>query len=111
MNNELACERKRFLELVYCVKKRFLSMYKKANAGHIASSLSCAEILTFVRFFWMKNEDNFILSKGHAAGVLYSVLAEFGMILEEDIETFYNDGTYLGAHPPANKIKGIPFAT
>ena len=86
-------------------------MYQQANAGHIGCSLSCAEILTFLRFGWMSEADELILSKGHAAAALYSVWAEYGILSEADIQTFYKNGTYLAAHPPAGKIKGIPFAT
>jgi len=86
-------------------------MYKKANAGHVGCSLSSLEMIVFAKFELMKAEDEFILSKGHAAALLYSVLAEEGVISEEEIDTFYNNGTYLSAHPPVNKIKGIPFAT
>jgi transketolase len=86
-------------------------MYKMANAGHIGCSLSCTEMLVFVKFGWMRGDDNLILSKGHAAAALYSVLAEEGTLSESDIKTFYKDGTLLSAHPPVNKIKGIPFAT
>lgn len=93
------------------VKKRFIEMYRKANAGHVGCSLSCAEILSFVKLDWAKDTDEIILSKGHAAAVLYSVLAEAGDISESEIETFYQSGTYLAAHPPAGKLKGIPFAT
>jgi transketolase len=93
------------------IKRRFLEMYKTANAGHIGSSLSATEILTFVRFAWMKEYDEIILSKGHAAALLYSLLAEDGTLTEIDIQTFYKNGTYLAAHPPVNKIKRIPFAT
>jgi transketolase len=50
-------------------------------------------------------------SKGHAAALLYSVLAEDGTMSEQEIDSFYKNGTYLSAHPPVNKIKGIPFAT
>jgi len=59
----------------------------------------------------MKTDDEIVLSKGHAAALLYSVLAEDGIISEKEIETFYQNGTFLSAHPPVNKIKGIPFAT
>ncbi|MCX5726134.1 MAG: transketolase [Candidatus Saganbacteria bacterium] len=104
-------KKREFIERAYSVKKRFLSMYKTANAGHVACSLSCTEILVFLKFHWMRKHDNLILSKGHAAGALYSVLAEDGVIPEEEIKTFYQNGTYLGGHPPANKIKEIPFAT
>jgi transketolase len=86
-------------------------MYKKANAGHVGCSLSCLEIITFIKFELMKTGDEIVLSKGHAAALLYSVLAEDGVLSEGDIETFYQNGTWLSAHPPVNKIKGIPFAT
>jgi transketolase len=95
----------------YSVKRRFLAMYRKTGAGHIGCSLSCAEILVFVKFAWMKEDDLLLLSKGHAAGALYSVLAEAGDISESDIQTFYQDGTVLAAHPTGGKIPGVPFGT
>lgn len=93
------------------VKKRFLQMYYVAKAGHIGSSLSCAEILTFVRLGWMQGDDQLVLSKGHAAAALYSVLAEAGDIAEDQIASFYKNNTLLSALPPVNKLKGVPFAT
>jgi transketolase len=99
------------LDHAYAIKKRFLTMYKQANAGHIGCSLSCTEMLVFVRFGWMKEHDVLVLSKGHAAAALYAVLAEAGSLTEEEIKTFYADGTILSAHPPVNKIPDIPFAT
>jgi len=86
-------------------------MYKQANAGHVGCSLSCLEMITYIKFELAADGDEVILSKGHAAAVLYSALAEEGVISEHEIETFYQNGTYLSAHPPVNKIKGIPFAT
>ncbi len=99
------------LNKAFSIKKRFLGMYKAANAGHVGCSLSVAEIITFVRFNWMKDNDEIILSKGHAAASIYSMLAEEGILTEDDIKTFYKNNTYLAAHPPVNKIKRVPFAT
>ena len=96
---------------VKSIKKRFLKMYFENNAGHVGASLSCIEILVFIRMVLMKANDRFILSKGHAAAALYSCLAEQGFLSQEDIQTYYNEGTYLSAHPPVNKIKEIFFAT
>ncbi|MFT3910218.1 MAG: transketolase [Ferruginibacter sp.] len=93
------------------IRNRLIKMYKAANAGHVGCSLSCLEIITFIKFQLMKGDDELILSKGHAAALLYSVLAEDGVIPEAEIESFYKNGTLLSAHPPVNKIKGIPFAT
>jgi transketolase len=98
-------------ERVYSVKKRFLAMYKKAHAGHIGSSLSCAEILVFLKFAWMRDDDTFILSKGHAAAALYSLLAEANVLSDSEIDSFYQEGTRLSAHPPFGTIEQIPFAT
>jgi transketolase len=98
-------------ERALSIKRRFLEMYMRANAGHVGCALSCADILAFVKFGWMEGEDDLILSKGHAAAALYSTLAEAGDLTPEDIATFYRDGTLLSAHPPPGKLPGIPFAT
>lgn len=93
------------------IQKRFLKMYFDANAGHVGSSLSCVDILTFVFFKLFDIQDEFILSKGHAAASLYSSLCEYGLIEEEQIDSFYKNNTYFSAHPPPNKLPKIPFAT
>lgn len=93
------------------IKLRFLAMYKKANAGHVGCSLSCAEMLAMVRFGWMKDGDRLVLSKGHAAAALYATLAEAGTLTDADLATFYQDGTKLAAHPPPALAHEAPFAT
>jgi transketolase len=98
-------------ERVFSVKKRFLAMYRKANAGHIGSSLSCAEILVFLKFAWMTEDDTLLLSKGHAVAALYSLLAEANLLTPSEIDSYYGEGTRLSALPPFNTIKEIPFAT
>jgi transketolase len=98
-------------ERVFSVKQRFLAMYKKAHAGHIGSSLSCAEILVFLRFAWMGDDDTFVLSKGHAVAALYSLLAEVNSLTPGEIDSYYEEGTRLPALPPFNTIAEIPFAT
>jgi transketolase len=98
-------------ERVFSVKKRFLGMYHKAHAGHIGSSLSCAELLVFLRFGWMREHDTFVLSKGHAAAALYSLLAEVHRLTPSQIDSFYQDGTLLPALPPVRVFEEIPFAT
>jgi transketolase len=98
-------------ERVFSIKRRFLGMYKKANAGHIGSSLSCAELLVFLKFAWMSEDDTLVLSKGHAVAALYSLLAELGRLTQSDIDSYYEDGTRLPALPPFNTIPEIPLAT
>ena len=94
-----------------CLRK-ILALYKKADAGHIGASLSCLDILVFLYFATMNEADRFVLSKGHAALALYVVLAKKGFIDESVLDTYYHEGTLLGAHPPcSSRLKGIPFGT
>jgi len=111
LTDSRTAERLQLQERVFSVKKRFLAMYKMANAGHIGSSLSCAEILVFLKHAWMRDEDTFILSKGHAVAAFYALLAEANALDPRELDTFYKDGTRLPALPPVNAIKEIPFAT
>lgn len=111
MREDLAAECVRLAGRALSVKRRFLAMYKKADAGHVGCSLSCAEMLVLLKFAWMQDRDTFILSKGHAAAALYSLLAEAGLLSQDQIDSFYAEGTLLPALPPVNAIKEIPFAT
>jgi transketolase len=91
--------------------RELLGMYKRANAGHIGSSLSCLEILLDV-FKRAGPADQLILSKGHAAAALYVALADAGRLDPALLETFYKDGTLLAAHPPCGRqLPAIPFGT
>ncbi len=104
-------ERVQLQERVFSLKKRFLAMYKRAQAGHIGSSLSCAEILVLLKDAWMRGEDSFVLSKGHAVAALYALLADGEALDPRELETFYGEGTRLPARPPVNTLDEIPFAT
>jgi transketolase len=89
-----------------------LDLYKKVQAGHIGSSLSCMDILVYLYFSRMKDEDKFVLSKGHAAAALYTVLEKTGTISKDELNSYYQNGTFLAAHPPCcGKLKGITFGT
>jgi len=94
-----------------CLQK-VLSLYKKANAGHIGSSLSCLDVLVYLFFKQLKPGDKFILSKGHAALALYVVLSKAGYFPESVLDSYYQDGTLLAAHPPCSgKLNGVVFGT
>ena len=95
-------------ERAFSIKKRLLAMHLKAHAGHVGSSLSCAELLTLLKFAWMRGDDSFVLSKGHAATALYSLLAEVNVLSASQIDSYLEDGTGLPAHPPFSGIKEIP---
>lgn len=93
------------------LRLKVLSLYKKANAGHIGCSLSCIDLLIAALIQQKRPQDSFLLSKGHAAAALYVALNHIGEISDEVLDTFYQDGTTLPAHPAPNQHAGIPFAT
>ena len=100
------------LEIRKKCAKTLIDLYKNANAGHIGSSFSCLEILIDLCFNRMKAEDIIVLSKGHAAGALYTTLSLSGKLPEADLSSFYKNDTILAAHPPCSrKIESIPFGT
>lgn len=98
-------------ELQGTLRLRLLELYKTANAGHIACSLSCIDILIVLLIGYKKKYDTFILSKGHAAGAIYVCLNCIGEITDAQLETFYKNGTLLPAHPAPHAVTSIPFAT
>lgn len=99
--------------LLYEAQVKMLNLYKTANAGHIGASLSCLQILIFiVQKLMLQKADKLILSKGHAAGALYTVLDQAGKLSGHDLSQFYKNGTQLAAHPPCSGlIESIPFGT
>lgn len=91
------------------LRRKLLSLYHSVNAGHIACSLSCLDLL--IALFHVKSEsERVILSKGHAAAALYTVLNYTGEISDIEYSTFYKNGTKLSAHPSAHSFTNIPFA-
>ena len=93
------------------LRLKILEMYFSVNAGHIGCSLSCIDLLIAIFFKLKSKNDTFILSKGHAAAALYSCLNATGEISNEDILTYYKDGTKLPAHPAPKTFDSIPFGT
>jgi transketolase len=75
-----------------------LDICAKAGVGHVSSWLSCAEILYVLYYHVMKPGNNFILSKGHASPLLYTILADKGYISHEELQTFGQPGSRLGVH-------------
>jgi transketolase len=91
---------------------RLLDLHKRANSGHIGSSLSCLEILVDLCFGRMTGDDMLVMSKGHAASALYTTLSLSGRLPEANLDDFYRDDTWLAAHPPCSRaLKAIPFGT
>ena len=91
-----------------------------AKSGHPGGSLSAADVLTYLYFKVLNvdtenpqdpTRDRFVLSKGHAAPALYSVLAERGFFPVQDLTTLRHDGSYLEGHPNMNTVPGVDMST
>ena len=90
------------------------------KSGHPGGSLSAADVLTYLYFKEMQidpqnpqdpDRDRFVLSKGHAAPGLYSVLAERGFFPVADLPTLRRSGSYLQGHPNMNTVPGVDMST
>ena len=86
-------------------------MHFESGVGHIGGNLSCLDILLSIYHEVLTDADQFVLSKGHAAGALYIALWSVGRLSDDDLKQFHRDGTLLSGHPPAQGIPDIPFAT
>jgi transketolase len=93
------------------LRLRVLDLYRQANAGHIGCSLSCLDLMIAALLVHKTESEVFLLSKGHAAAALYVCLHERGEITDEQLGTFYQNGTALSAHPAPGQFRSIPFAT
>jgi transketolase len=92
------------------LRTKILGLHYIAGSGHIGCSLSCIDIMIAILKYKTEG-DTFILSKGHAASALYTMLNEIGEIPDAVMDTFYKNGTTLPAHPAPLKYAAIPFAT
>ena len=112
---------KKELEITACkVRMGIIEGVHSAKAGHPGGSLSCADILTYLYFAHMnvdannpkmENRDRFVLSKGHAAPALYSVLAHKGFFEVESLKTLRQIGSILQGHPDMKHIRGVDMST
>ena len=91
-----------------------------AGCGHPGGSLSIADILTYLYFEHMnidpKNpkmdeRDRFVLSKGHTAPALYSVLAHRGYFPKEELKTLRKTDSMLQGHPDMKGTPGVDMTT
>lgn len=101
-------------------RKNIVRMVHNAKSGHPGGSLSCIDILTALYFNVMRidknnvndiRRDKLVLSKGHASPALYAILAEKGIIPEEQLMTFRHINTNLQGHPNMNECPGVDMST
>lgn len=93
------------------LRRKIITQCYIAKAGHIASSFSCLEILyTLYKNFLTDRKNDFILSKGHAAPALYSVLNHFGYLRDSDYSLFAKYPGILTTHP-THLIPGVQYSS
>ena len=102
------------------IRIQIIRMISKAASGHPGGSLSAVEILTCLYFREMRidpanpslpDRDRFVLSKGHAAPVLYAVLAERGFFSPDLLDTLRQAGSSLQGHPHRLDTPGVEAST
>nr|WP_319371505.1 transketolase [uncultured Ilyobacter sp.] len=102
------------------LRKDIIQMICVSKSGHPGGSLSSADIVTALYFYEMnidpKNpkmdgRDRFVLSKGHAAPVLYAALAERGYFSKDTLVTLRQYGSMLQGHPDMKKVPGVEIST
>ena len=102
------------------VRREIVQMIGEAKSGHPGGSLSAVEILTTLYFDVMRHDpsnptwpdrDHFILSKGHAAPVLYCMLAECGYTPLDKLNTLRKMGSIYQGHPDRRFIPMLDAST
>ncbi len=105
---EAAQEVLRLREIARNTRKVILEALAEAGSGHPGGSLSAVELLVTLYFRIMKHDpknprwedrDRFFLSKGHAAPLLYAILAQAGYFPVEELMTLRKMGSRLQGHP------------
>jgi transketolase len=102
------------------IRVNILHMLTQAGSGHTGGSLSAADISVAIYFSKMsfdpknpswEERDRFIMSKGHAAPLIYSIMAEAGYFPKETIDTLRDIESPLQGHPCCKKLPGIEVST
>jgi transketolase len=97
-----------------------LKMLTEAGSGHTGGSLSAADIVTALYFYKLRykpenpswaERDRFVLSKGHAAPLLYAVLAMSGYFDKSLLKTLRKLGSPLQGHPCSKMLPGVEIST
>ncbi len=102
------------------MRRNIISMLGQAGSGHTGGSLSASDIVACL-YFWEMNidpknpgweaRDRFVLSKGHAAPVLYAALAEKGFFPQDYLNRLRKLGSPLQGHPDMRKLPGVEAST
>ncbi len=125
MTTEVSTERSFEIEKVEHaaaqMRRDIVDMIHKAGSGHPGGSLSAADIVATLYVSGVMRldpqhlddpmRDRFILSKGHAAPVLYAALAQIGVIEADELSTLRKLHSRLQGHPDCRKLPGVEVST
>jgi len=115
-----ANEKKQLMVTACKVRMGIIESTHSAKAGHPGGSLSAADMFTYLYSKELnvdpanpkwEDRDRFVLSKGHTAPGLYSILALRGFFPWEDLKTLRHIGSHLQGHPNMNLTPGIDMST
>lgn len=103
-------------EMAKRLRRHVITMTATAGSGHPGGSLSAADIIACLYFKVMRHNpanprwaerDRFILSKGHAAPILYAALAESGYLPVDELKTLRKLGSRLQGHTDMTLTPGV----
>jgi transketolase len=92
------------------IRKKILNISQKVSALHVGGAFSSVELIEKIFFKLKEKNDTFILSKGHAGILLYSVLNILGKIKNQELDLYCKSKGDLGVHPDYNNY-GISAST
>lgn len=114
-------EKEQGLKQLACkVRKCIIEGVYNAKSGHPGGSLSIADTITYIYEYVLKydpknpkweDRDRLVLSKGHCAPALYSILALEGFFPESEIKTLRHTGAMLQGHPDMKGTPGVDMSS
>ncbi|MFZ1995178.1 MAG: transketolase [Solirubrobacteraceae bacterium] len=107
---------RRLAEAARLIRRRELLMIQAAGLGHVGGDLSAADIVTVLYLAVLNvdpanpqlpDRDRFVMSKGHASGVLYTALASAGFFAPDLLNEYMRPLSPLNGHPDRKKVPGV----
>lgn len=92
------------------IRKSILRVSSSSKTSHVGSALSCVDIIMVLYKYFIKKNNIFILSKGHACLAYYCVLEKFGFISSKILKSYGKNNSILMSHV-SHKVPGVEFST
>jgi len=121
MSEPVVLKHEQLLEKARLLRLDILEMTSKAGSGHPSSSWSSVDVVTALYFGgmlryrpeapWWPGRDRFIMSKGHAAPLLYAALSHAGYFDRDELWTLREGGSPVQGHPIQGMMPGVEATT